>query len=280
MANVIDYALLSQDVYRNQPAGPESELWNHGWQPVPLEGTPSASSDANNFYGRVYLNRKTREMVVAYRGTVPTPSHSQDIVADWDIVVKEIPSEYYPQAIRLFSAAMNYARANNIPSNKVSITGHSLGGMLAKIVAAHNPDIIAVVFNAPGIGEVQGIDPNKAYPNIYNIDSTYGVINKINKQVGSDSTVDSGSVLCHSRILFAKNQRLTTSKLTKETEASASISLGLTSLLAMCAYNQHSMDNMVKALEKKPIALSGLTQNRKIIPLQDDVQFVQNDQTQ
>jgi alpha-beta hydrolase superfamily lysophospholipase len=68
------------------------------------------------------------DIVIAIRGT--QLSDSGDLVADGRIAAGQTPDQYY-DAMAFYSAV----KAEN-PNADISLTGHSLGGALASLVAA------------------------------------------------------------------------------------------------------------------------------------------------
>jgi len=93
------------------------------------------------FYASAYLHENGRELVVAFRGT----DDLADAIADVTIFLGKYPN----QAIHAERALKDIlSKHRNIKS--VHLTGHSLGGGLASLMAnAH--DLPAVTFNAPGM---------------------------------------------------------------------------------------------------------------------------------
>ena len=60
--------------------------------------------------------------------------------------------------------------------NNLILTGHSLGGAIACLVALMDFPIPSTIFNAPGCGHM---------PGIHNVDARYDVISKIGLVLGS-----------------------------------------------------------------------------------------------
>jgi hypothetical protein len=96
----------------------------------------------------MYSNRG--QVVIAYRGT----DDLEDAVADAQMApgISQIPPHQSRQALEFYSECVRYCY------NVRAVTGHSLGGALAKVVSQRNM-ILAVAFNAPYIGDLSGSAP-------------------------------------------------------------------------------------------------------------------------
>jgi len=183
---ILDYAELSQDVYNSKAKRLTPLLKNHYWI------REKETNYHSNFFARLYV-RKNKEgkvvaAVVAFRGTMPY-EHPYNDLSDFKMaVLHELPLSYKP-ARTFFHKARWYIR-DNYPGVTVKLTGHSLGGTLAQLIAAKNGQT-AVIFNSPGIGELPGIHTEKNYQrNIHNINAKEGYINKLGKVIGSVQTIE------------------------------------------------------------------------------------------
>jgi len=139
MASPSEYAALSQAVY----AGPGSTEAPSGWSKID-ESKPST----NGYFGAAYKNDTTGEIVVANRGSRLTRAGLREDWAGSDVqIARQDPSDIPPA----FGESAEFARsvqAKN-PSEKITFTGHSLGGAEAQVQAA-SLDKNAVTFGAPG----------------------------------------------------------------------------------------------------------------------------------
>ncbi len=94
---------------------------------------------ASGFYGAIFSRKG--ESVVAYAGTNDLRG---DIVADLSIAVGLLPTFQLAPALKLYRIAASQTR------NRVTITGHSLGGALTQVIAYVNTTQ-GITFDAPGM---------------------------------------------------------------------------------------------------------------------------------
>ena len=114
----------------------------------------------NGFYSTAFKD-KDGNIVIAYRGS----DDVSDIKSDLEMINgTKLPEQFY-DAEQFYE---DIKAAN--PKAKIILTGHSLGGALSQLVAAHNEDAFAVTFNAPGTKDI--IDHESGLSdsgNIYNV---------------------------------------------------------------------------------------------------------------
>lgn len=130
-------ANLAENSYADNPAYKIGE--------AKLNTNYTIKDEANGFYGCVY--ETDDKIYISYRGT----NNSKDINDDISLFFYDIPTQYKP-ALEL------YERVATDPKNKdkeIVITGHSLGGSLAQLVAATKQQKgikqpKAITFNAYG----------------------------------------------------------------------------------------------------------------------------------
>lgn len=128
MATLLELARLSDAVYEQQPQVA-------GWIRSAFH---PASGGLNGFQAAAFT--RGGEVVVVYRGT----AQAMDGVADLKLGTG-MNSTY-------FSAGEEFASAYRGQSN-VTVTGHSLGGAIAQVVANRGGYVMAT-FNAPGVGVI------------------------------------------------------------------------------------------------------------------------------
>lgn len=84
---------------------------------------------SNDGFNAVLLqNEDTKEFVIVFRGT-------QEII-DWDSNITTFLSNYNPQADEGLEFVENMIQAYQIDVNNLTLTGHSLGGIIAQFVSA------------------------------------------------------------------------------------------------------------------------------------------------
>lgn len=165
---VTEFAQLSLDVY-NDPKNDSlrrdsfSKLWVRiqEW-PRKEERTVTISNpriaprtvlsdhdydEASGFYAALYKHILTGIGVLAIRGT--DASVLPDIVADYDYIMNKVTAQY-EQVMRFWFSIRHFTGLRKI--NKLYVTGHSLGGIIAKMISPITGcDTIA--FNSPGVRE-------------------------------------------------------------------------------------------------------------------------------
>lgn len=144
----------------------------------------SYKNKETGFVGNLFENIKTKELVIAYRGTERLGFGEND--SDTDALVKDIStdiniitSNYDAQ----FKDAFDFYKAvkSQNPERKIVIVGQSLGGALAQIVSAkeytiNRKKIETYTFNAPGCRHLLDIyDCNLDYD--YSFIINYSVAN-------------------------------------------------------------------------------------------------------
>ena len=119
------------------------------------------SSTGKNGFASTAFRGKDGNIVIAYRGS----DDVADIKSDLEMINgTKLPEQFYDA--EQFYEDM---RAKN-PDTKIVLTGHSLGGALSQLVAAHNEEAFAVTFNAPGTSDIIARESGMSDSgNIYNV---------------------------------------------------------------------------------------------------------------
>ncbi|WP_025948696.1 lipase family protein [Geobacillus thermocatenulatus] len=114
----------------------QSELEN--WKVIDFE------SSWNGYYGVAFQNKTTGEVVIANRGTQDWADGVQDLALINPSTDEALLSQF-ASAQSFYNQVL--IKAGN---NRITVTGHSLGGAITQVLAANN-DLSAVTFNAPGV---------------------------------------------------------------------------------------------------------------------------------
>ena len=93
------------------------------------EGSELENNSDSQFFGKVYANPETEELIIAFCGTNSLDDFATD---DVQMIKGEVP-EQYKDALKLYNS---YANDENFKDYKITITGHSLGGALAQLVSS------------------------------------------------------------------------------------------------------------------------------------------------
>lgn len=131
MPSVADLAQVAHAVYDERISSIGS------WTRRAQFGNPSAGG----FYAALFLDESERVAALGFRGT----DDASDVVPDIQIFLGTVPNQV-GLAQRAVDGAYNLIGRRR----PLYLTGHSLGGGLAAIMAAAN-DLPAVTFNSPGM---------------------------------------------------------------------------------------------------------------------------------
>jgi VCBS repeat-containing protein len=129
MATSLDYATLSARVYRNVRGEPNKNPIPNDWQEIAYD----PYNDHAGFIAGAYRNEKTKEIVIAYKGT--DSSDPAAAAQDW---LANISLGTGIGSLQAIAAAQFYQDIEDNPlyaDYAISFTGHSLGGGLASIMA-------------------------------------------------------------------------------------------------------------------------------------------------
>ena len=131
MASVLELAKLSAAVYSDSPASGD---WMRFGLPHKEEGS--------GFKSALYHKAAVGEFALVVAGT--DPGELDDLKSDAQLALGRMPSQY-----RVARTAYNLA-AQFVDEDATYLTGHSLGGGLASMLAKEHGDPV-VTFNAPGM---------------------------------------------------------------------------------------------------------------------------------
>jgi hypothetical protein len=148
MISIYDCAVLAKAVY--DTAGTNSG----GWSQVGADFDRPASG----FFGRAYKNN-AGEMVLAIRGTEPVDLNQLKQLNVRKAFADLIEDVYFPMGALPYNQttdAFDFHEEYSEKDKRIVLTGHSLGGALAKLVASHTGKP-AIVFNAPCIRGKGGV---------------------------------------------------------------------------------------------------------------------------
>jgi hypothetical protein len=214
MLKIVEYAALSAHVYdpnKTQIRGIKIktlEASNLAFEPS-IEWYRIIFSSRDNFpswgfYAQLYVKfsqGRVTDAVMVIRGSsslkdywIDFQSFASDVLADGR---KDKIPHYLHLAITTYNKYRRYLSSAKILENRstsLKITGHSLGGVIAQLIPfqAGYP-AIAITFNSPGCGHLLN-DKSRSVEDycqhIVNVDSRYGIINKIGLKVGCTYLID------------------------------------------------------------------------------------------
>lgn len=154
MPTLLEYARIADKVYEpSTSASPGID----GYTCPPGKAVDDApfhrggSAFTSGFQGRLFVEEGGNNVVVAYKGTVP--SMAADLTADLAIVMSAVPRQAQVALRNTQRWIAGYR------TRRITIVGHSLGGGLAQIVGI-TLGLRFVTFNAPGmLDNLHGVAP-------------------------------------------------------------------------------------------------------------------------
>ena len=195
------YALLA-DLSYNDPAQGYTQAEDLGW--APLATSNPTTDDDFGYFGVAFVNRATREIVIAHRGTNQLFGHDFD--DDFGLLDglanNNVPQQYGSAGIRdvdnigarkfIDDVHQKIALNSSIQDFTVSYTGHSLGAVLAELSAAQDR-LTAVTFDSPGSLSIMQMHPEYGFnPNVPIVSylAHPNIVNTINSHAGTLYTVN------------------------------------------------------------------------------------------
>ncbi|NNG05985.1 MAG: hypothetical protein HKM95_18035 [Inquilinus sp.] len=212
MSDVLDYAKLASHVYDDGSAATHSLA---GWQ-----RRFDHANTASGFYAAVYARPNAHEFVLAFRGT--NPGEMGDLIADYGIVKKRL-TQQFADAVNAYHSYRRYLTDRCGPA--AVITGHSLGGALAKFVGAVYGHTVHA-FNAPGIDGLGGMTSRRSTGDLRNVNAMFDPVSRFGDTMG-------------------RTERIMVNSIPLVPDAIEPLFAGVPYLLS-----QHSMDNLVDALAR------------------------------
>lgn len=248
MTAVLTCSLASRDAYSDQ-SGTIA-----GYHPVAVPEAKRINSTGSSFFGATYSAGKRG--IIAFRG-------SQEITdwleADRDIGLSALPVNQLGDAFAYFSAAVETLLAAGC--DEYVVTGHSLGGGLAEVVACavSRFPVSAVTFNAPGLmsysavlGENNnpwigaGLEVAKAYPHPL-VRAVASLFERVNvKQYASIDIAHR-----HSRVINVRARHDRVSRVGFHVGQTHTVDLPGTDWWE--PIEAHSLDNLIEVLVDHPI---------------------------
>lgn len=212
----LDYLIFANNAYKDTKT--------HIDPPEPWELASEEADNINGYAAIVYVNKKTKQIVIAHRGTDTANMLDQatDIMVEYPSIGKGTLGPQVKSAIKFTEKILKKYKGY-----QVSHTGHSLGGYIAEVLASRTKSI-GVSFDSPGGGRTIALDgilhgkytsQITAYvsdPNIVNffrglpfseVGTVYN-INQGNSTVeGSSSSVDTHDIYGYMRQFFDTETR-------------------------------------------------------------------------
>ena len=164
------------------------------------------------FYAAMYIkfrDGRPADAVVSIRGTVMQRFGNMEVdaLSWWSDALSKGEHDTLPIYINhawgFVIKCLKIARRYNLG---LKLTGHSLGGAIAQLICLTIYNLRAVTFNAPGYGNMPGVYKDRAGA-IHNINSRYGLINKVGLTLGEIYYIDVPNMAADAKQLIQRYQQ-------------------------------------------------------------------------
>jgi len=178
MTGFLTLARLALDSYRETTSNGEAT-----YLPFNIPNQSHDSFDVSfpsGFTAHAYYSAVDTTLVIGYAGT--DSFQGGDLAADIALA-DDGHHQQFDQALAFANTAINTAVSLGTVVSNIIYTGHSLGGYLAQFAITNIDNLLssAVVFNAPGMGGIDGFDPDPSHGDLRpSADVTYVYSNAIN----------------------------------------------------------------------------------------------------
>jgi hypothetical protein len=234
-------------------------------------------------YAKVY-NGKIQHLMTAFRGTVTASDMTEDAATWWSTVLPG--SSHYSQAIpHYFDYALAFIMScNNVirdlddenllaPYCGQHVTGHSLGGALANLVAArsvicrppHTQSVLPVMpevisFNAPGIAGMPIVQSGFLEGMVISMRAHYDMVSALDKPYGFVINNDVPEGYQQAHLAFALENMMENANSLQQIlcdglEICPTLERAAQIGQAKAIYKQHLMGNFMNLILKQPNAI-------------------------
>lgn len=151
-ADAAQYAALSDAIYRNEGLVDFDKDGKADWK---LDPKLNKKDVFTGFHGAVYVHTSRKEVVIAFEGTSPPdPANLTTLSQTLVDLLNDVAGAAFsdPQTVRA-EPLVREALAKYGKDHRIVVTGHSLGGRLAQIVAA-SLGLEAFTFNPAAVSKV------------------------------------------------------------------------------------------------------------------------------